>query len=87
MWDQDISIGRRLFWPQVWILQPEHYPLIEAPLTFPTPAPWGELKGCFPRGHQAYAAAPDPLLAAENPLGHENPRVLLITKPQPSGET
>lgn len=43
--------------------------LMEPPLTFPTPAPWGEFNDCFPRGHQGFPSAPGPLLAAEIPLG------------------
>lgn len=61
--------------------------LMEPPLTLPTPAPWGDFKGCFPRGHQGFPAAPGPLLAAEIPLRWENLRVLLTIRLQPSGKT
>lgn len=73
--------------PPVWILQPEHCPLTEPRLNFPTSAPWGEFTGCFPRSHQGFPAVPGPLLAAEISLGHENLRFPLTTRPQPSGKT
>lgn len=69
-------------WPLGWILQPEHYLLIEAPI----PAPWGKFKDCFSRSYQGFEPAPGHLLAAESSTWEVSTWFWLTTKPQPSGK-